>query len=181
MSQPFAVWLMPSHPCHLILKERISALSSEYRGPIFNPHCTLCSGQSDDLEAIIEKTKEASAKTAPLKVPTQGIGYRSEYFQTLFVALGFVKTLRDTHSLFIEALSLPANRAYMPHISLLYARMTLTQKSALAGCVGLPLDCVSLTSAAIVIPDNPEHDWQDVGSWQAVANFKFRKEDVEEK
>ncbi|MFW6254452.1 MAG: hypothetical protein ACOC41_05940 [Chitinivibrionales bacterium] len=173
MSQSFSIWLLPSAGSHRILKEKILTLSSEHRGPVFNPHCTLCSGSAIDMDSVIRQAAKTSAKIAPFRIPVERIGYKAEYFQTLFVLLRRVQKLRETRSAFIEALSLSPQKEYMPHISLLYSRMTLTQKSALAGSLSLPLEWVTVTSAAVVIPDNPENDWSDVASWRALAHFEF--------
>ncbi|MFW5775099.1 MAG: 2'-5' RNA ligase family protein [Chitinivibrionales bacterium] len=180
MPQPYAIWLLPSQPCHRILKEKITSLSSRYGAPVFNPHCTLCSASSNDMDSLVEQAAKISAKIEPFKIPVERIGYSTEYFQTLYVQLAQVEKLRATRAAFIQGLSLPAQNQYMPHISLLYARMTLTQKSALAATIRLPLEWVTITSAAVVIPDNPEGDWKDIQSWNALAHFPFeaKKEDA---
>ena len=62
------LWLMPDKETYLKIGQLIAELSSVHNTPSFEPHVTLISGITDDLETALKKTKKLAKENAATRM-----------------------------------------------------------------------------------------------------------------
>lgn len=126
----FSLWLEPDEETGQVFDVLIKKLAEAHKGDSFAPHITLLS-MLDWSEERAEVAQDLLAtlveRFRPFTLEFTGIGFRDTYFQSLFLpvvpAQPLVALRRMTATLFEQ----PAH-PYMPHASLYYGDLSVTQK-----------------------------------------------------
>ena len=168
-----AFWLLPAEEETRLLEEIISQLANTFHTPVFQPHLTLAtipSAQIDNPAAFLE---QLSAKTPELTLEYSGTPIASDrYNQALILpcdlAPGLAAIVRSLH----RQHHVPDD--YLPHVSLLYAN--LDQKTGQRLCQEIRLVKKTLhfnkISAIKIGPETTSAE--DVMSWQVLATSRLR-------
>jgi 2'-5' RNA ligase len=134
----YAIWLMPTGEAYTRLSGLIGDLSSQYGGPIFEPHITLLGGLSGSPELMGEKTVQLANSFPRFSVHLTTPGYQDFYFRCLYMQVELSSELkhlyREAQRIFDHSESQP----FMPHVSLLYGTFPSHEKATMAS--GLPQD-----------------------------------------
>ena len=125
------LWLMPDKETYLKIGQLIAELSSVHNTPSFEPHVTLISGITDDLETALKKTKKLAKENSPLNASLIGVEYLEYFYRCLFFKTDDsdeIYRLRDeAESLFEHSTVNP----FIPHISFLYGSLPVFKKEAI--------------------------------------------------
>ena len=135
----FSVWLMPAKPTEHELAALIADARGRYGGPDFVPHVTVIGGVCARrwiVEAAAERI--ASAMTT-LDFQVAGPAQGDEYYRCCFLRLAEHRPLADARQEAISTFRLSPTDPYEPHVSILYGRVSLTDRQAWVATVDLKL------------------------------------------
>lgn len=128
---PCSLWLLPALPVQSELARRIENLGLRLSTPRFEPHMTL-TAPVDLLEGeIIAAAREIAASLAPLTIRFDGIGQTDAYFRCLFLRAEKRRDLLAAHEHACAQLGRAPEADFMPHLSLVYGKLTQETKAAL--------------------------------------------------
>ncbi len=169
--QPFAVWLVPQKDQSAYLSGVIHYLCEEHKADPFEPHCTVVSGITKDVPALITETERVLPKLQPVTLEVQKIACGNTLFKTLYVQF------RENHLLLqmfknLQA-AIPENHtdSFSPHASLLYKEIPLEKRVTIAANLEIPLQETHFDSVKIIVPRN--NRWHDISSWETVFEKKL--------
>jgi len=141
-------------------------LSARLGAPEFLPHVTLlgrCVGERGEL---IRQSAQVATSLRPFAIRLEGIDFRDEYFRSLFVHAALTEPLRKAHRAACQAFDRRRERAFMPHLSLLYGNFPQSLKEGLIAELGPRLD-VQFKARSLHLyrtQGKPRH-------WRQVAKF----------
>lgn len=165
---PYYLWLKPDHAGYQQFAELINSLSQRFGTPRFEPHITLLSRLLGTEAQLTPLILQLTTHRTPFTVRCAGIRFTDDYFRCLFVS---VKSDSALSSLYRDAKSVIPNqddRAFQPHISLMYGDISVAEKQAIAAELGewnsveFRIAGVSLYSAI----GGPEE-------WRQIREFSF--------
>ena len=110
------------------LQEIVNELASAYQAPVFYPHCTLYSPtdlETHELDKILEKAGE---KVGSLYVSMDKLDHTTNIWKTVFIELEKSLELADLQHSLVSLIPDPKPYEFLPHISLIYKKMTSVQK-----------------------------------------------------
>jgi 2'-5' RNA ligase len=173
INQAFAIWLVPEKKQARYLSGVISYLSQEHKGPCFEPHCTIASGVTATIMPIIDSVAKICLNTYPVTLTIDRIDSDEQFFMTLFLALRSAPTLVSLRAGCLAAFRENNTKPFFPHVSLLYAKMPLSQKKALAESLDIPLASIVFDTIKIISPENRTRGWFDITSWKTLFEMKL--------
>lgn len=160
----FAFWLLPAKP--QAWQARIQRLAAEYGQVPFQPHVTLLSGSTADVDGLRDAAVEAVRGFPEFHWPLAGIDYGDTYFQCVFArfqlggpAEELIKRLRKKTGHGERA------RLQCPHLSLVYGDLSTTARAAIAAAEPAAPDDVLFDRIAAVHPSGP-NGWRDIDLWE---------------
>ena len=161
------LWLMPDKETYLKIGQLIAELSSVHNTPSFEPHVTLISGITDDLETALKKTKKLAKENSPLSASLIGVEYLEYFYRCLFFKTDDsdeIYRLRDeAESLFEHSTVNP----FIPHISFLYGSLPVFKKEAIIAELGERiLGGFSLQSLRLVRTELGPENWELLGEFE---------------
>jgi len=161
------LWLMPDKETYLKIGQLIAELSSVHNTPSFEPHVTLISGITDDLETALKKTKKLAKENSPLNASLIGVEYLEYFYRCLFFKTDDsdeIYRLRDeAESLFEHSTVNP----FIPHISFLYGSLPVFKKEAIIAELGERiLGGFSLQSLRLVKTELGPENWELLGEFE---------------
>jgi 2'-5' RNA ligase len=161
------LWLMPDKETYLKIGQLIAELSSVHNTPSFEPHVTLISGITDDLETALKKTKKLAKENSPLNASLIGVEYLEYFYRCLFFKTDDsdeIYRLRDeAESLFEHSTVNP----FIPHISFLYGSLPVFKKEAIIAELGERiLGGFSLQSLRLVRTELGPENWELLGEFE---------------
>ena len=136
-------------------------------GPDFDVHLTLSGpinyNESDDRKIFLKLIK----KFSKLKLKLSGIGYRDNYFQSLFLE---VENSFELNSLkkFIEEKTGFASKEYFPHVSLFYGSANVDLKNSFCEELVIPNEIYLEKISLVKIHKNIEQ-------WETFETFYLKK------
>lgn len=171
--QRFSVFLTPAKEDFIYAESLIQRLSSEYDAAPFEPHVTVFSGDLDDPEALMSLLLRLTRGVKPFCLRVKGIGCSEEYFRTLFVEFEESPALQDIYRAVREGVQKESGYRLVPHMSLLYKEMPLTQKEALAKRVSFDREEVLFDCLKLVTPENRLEGWRDTACWKSLLRVSL--------
>ena len=166
--QRHSLWLMPEGVTRRRLTGILHELSRRYRGPEFLPHVTLLGSLQIDRDILIKKSRRVAAALHPFTIKLKNVGMTRQYFRDLFVHAGPHETLHEAHWRASRILAVPADSAFMPHLSLLYGAHSERLKERIAGEMRLPAQ-FRVRNLYLFETQGP------VRSWHEVARFPLSR------
>ena len=130
----YSIWLMPAGNIKDQLKNTIYSLSTDFGGPIFEPHITLVSSFVGNEEDLIQKTEIISKKIKPFKIFFDRIAYLDNFFCSLFLMVKVNIELELARNIACDELNWNDNH-YMPHLSLIYGNYSKKEKEKMISTV----------------------------------------------
>ena len=155
----FVIWLLFDAEDDQYLSDIIRNLSDKYNSEVFIPHITVYGLVDIDFEildnVVLENTKEIKS----FFVTKNKINFSDNFWKTLFIELKqnqnlyYVNEILDTH------LKLFSNFEFLPHISLLYTKLTTEEKSILSTSINVKKNFLISKIAILKFSENI-HDWK---------------------
>ena len=159
MSKNFSIWLMPAKDDTKYLHGIISQLSREYNSDYFSPHITLYSPLRNHHRYIEERVEKLSKNLLPVDVKVTNIKYTNNFWKTLFFDIKTSPELIEIHRALLNYLPNKSTNQFLPHISLIYKKLSLEQKTKIMKKI---ISKKSFTMNKIAIVQTGE----DVNSWK---------------
>ena len=130
----YSIWLMPEGNVKDQLKYAIYSLSTDFGGPIFEPHITLVSSVLGSEKELVQKTEIISKKIKPFEISFGDIEYSDNFFRSLFLKIKVNTKLKTARDIACKELNWNEND-YMPHLSLVYGDYNRKEKEQMISTV----------------------------------------------
>lgn len=168
-SHDFSVWLIPQQKDNLYLQTLVSTLAVQYNTPTFRPHFTLYFGKTDSLDSVkkvIKRLVTSMGKNAkPIELTINGMDVTPDKFKSLYL------TFEPEPELFAWSKQLGTaasqdNYIFVPHLSLLYKDMPLSEKRHIKEQIEptIRLSSVTFDQIELIREDDPDN----VNRWVSV-------------
>lgn len=118
-----SLWLIPDEEWHRLLSRVIAHLSQQYNTPCFEPHLTLLSGIAMEHEDAANRTAQLAPQLGAFEIIVRRLSYRDEFFMALFMQIERTPPLMDAYRMACATFDREPDRAFLPHISLVYGNL----------------------------------------------------------
>lgn len=164
----YTLWLMPDQTTYEKLSQLIVDLSTIHETPTFEPHVTLLSGITDDLELAIQKAKELANSLTPISATLTKIEFLELYYRCLFFCTNESSELMEARSLAEQIFEHTQITPFIPHVSFLYGSLPVFQKEAIIANLGdnFFIDFRMPKLRLVKTLRSPEH-------WELIAEFEL--------
>ncbi|MGQ9500531.1 MAG: 2'-5' RNA ligase family protein [Anaerolineae bacterium] len=182
-----SLWLIPDNEWHHLLSRIIARLSQQYNTPRFEPHLTLLSGIAIDHQNAIHHAAQLATQLGlgAFEIVMKRLSHRDEFFRALFLEAVRTPRLMDAHQMASTLFDQEPNRAFLPHISLMYGNLPATVKEEiidqLASELKLPLSFrVSRVDLVVASSRLPPSSWYRIASYmlgeEAAQSSRFTED-----
>jgi 2'-5' RNA ligase len=166
-TRSYALWLIPDGEVRRRLAQTIRQLSREYSTPVFAPHITLASGIVAPAQEVAAKSAQLAKSLRPLRLRLTRLDFRDEYFRCLFVKVARTSPLVRAHQKAKEVFGLRGQRAFLPHVSLVYGDLSIGVKRNIALSLGRRFNLeFEVRRMDVVAIQGPPSRWRRVKSLQ---------------
>jgi hypothetical protein len=163
----YSLWILPPAKISNILASIIKKLSQKYKSPIFEPHLTLLDGFSATKEEALSGTKKLFSLMKLFSLSFGEVSFSTTYGQCVFVRIKSNAFLMD-YNLLAKKIFKIENSIFMPHMSLLYAHLSMKNREKLATEIKIPtLSFISERLAVTLSTNNPQ-------DWKPLTEYSFR-------
>ncbi len=128
----FSLWLMPDGESLGRLTTVVGRLAARLGTPAFAPHVTLLAGLAGEEADLVARAEALATRLARLGVELAEVEGRDEYFRCLYVRAEPAASLRARHGRAAAAFGVPPDRDFLPHLSLVYGRLSADEKQRIA-------------------------------------------------
>jgi 2'-5' RNA ligase len=163
-----AYWLIPTEPARSYFRSLINDLAQRYNAPRFEPHVTVHVGL-DCTDSIEEVLSKAARRRERIVLQTRQVGASSEFIKTLFVQFAVTAQLQRLNESIRAAAQDSSDYQLIPHLSLLYKRMSNQDRCLLTHSIEVPFPEVMFGSLKAVRCISPTKSRADVEAWRVVA------------
>ena len=123
-----SIWLTPDKEDSAYLQDIVNELASEYRTPVFSPHCTLYSPTDLEVHELDKILEKAGEKVGSLYVTMDKLDHTTNIWKTVFIELEKSLELSNLQHSLVSLIPDPKPYEFLPHISLIYKKMPGKQK-----------------------------------------------------
>jgi len=166
-------WLLPADAARAHFRTAIRDLARRFDAPIFEPHLTLYTTDSEreDARGLLE---QCLADQGPLRLRISGIGHSQQFTKTLFVQFEPDQRVTALNAKF-QAASLTHRRNEInPHLSLLYKKMASSTQAEVAASLRIPFSEVEFDAVKAIISPAPIKSRREIEAWRVVAEKELR-------
>lgn len=171
--KPFAYWLVPEKETCQKLAQIINSLAKQTQSPPFEPHLTLYFGAYTSHNTVQNIAQELSQATSPIALQVAGIKKTPAIFKSLFIQFLADNNLFDMVNHIEQHLNPPENFHLDPHLSLMYADLSDSQKQTMIDNLTVNLATIVFDSLKLVTPNPVTQDWGDIVGWQIEGEWKL--------
>lgn len=115
------------------LLENISTLAQKYNSPVFQPHCTLIGKTDVSLPRLKSAIINLMNYYKPIIVHPIIISYTDNLWRALYIVLKEKQVLTNWHKHLCDSLSINYDKDFLPHISLMYNSVSVSEKKKISG------------------------------------------------
>jgi 2'-5' RNA ligase len=156
-----SLWLSPGGEEAAAMATLIGEMSGRFGTPRFEPHLTLLGGLGTPEDEAGEKALRLAGRLRPVPMPLREVTGEPAFFRCLYAAVEAGPELESARA---EALALFApepERAFRPHLSLVYGRLAPEAKAELARALRprLPGAILARHLDLVRTQGPPEHWW----------------------
>ena len=155
----FAVWFLFGKEDTRYLENIIKDLAAQYNSPFFMPHLTVYGLVDINLETLDNLILESIKDIKPFLVEKYSISYSDDFWKTLFIEIKQNLHLNRVNEKLKNGLSKFSNYEFLPHISVIYKKMTENEQKFIAQNINVKNDFLV---SKIVIHEfsNNVEDWK---------------------
>jgi 2'-5' RNA ligase len=159
----YHLWLKPSGAPHDLLAGAIRELARKLGAPVFAPHVTLLGHLEGKEDEHRRRTELLARELRPFPIVLAEAAHGDAYFQCLFLRVQQSSAVVDAHARACRVFRRP-ERAYLPHLSLVYGVYPEARKRAIIA--GLPAELrTSFAASAVSLikaeSEDPK-DWREI-------------------
>ena len=164
----YSIWLMPEGNIKYQLENAIYSLSTDFGGPIFEPHITLVSSFLGSKKELMQKTEIISKKIKPFEIFFGGIAYLDKFFRSLFLQVKVSKELKTARKIACKNMNWQ-DKHYLPHLSLAYGNYGLGEKEKMISTLNSIPDRFLVNKIYLAYNDEIKL------KWKIIHGFKLRE------
>jgi len=155
----FAVWFLFGKEDTRYLENIIKDLAAQHNSPFFMPHLTVYGLVDINLETLDNLILESIKDIKPFLVEKYSISYSDDFWKTLFIEIKQNLHLNRVNEKLKNGLSKFSNYEFLPHISVIYKKMTENEQEFIAQNINVKNDFLV---SKIVIHEfsNNVEDWK---------------------
>lgn len=163
-----SLWLRPTGPALDRLQELIRQLTARFGGPWPTPHVALLDGIELSSQGAEAKLAELAARLQPVLIRLGPLEGRNEHLRCFYAVVDRSQELLEAHQAALAVFEHRADKAFEPHLALLYGQVDAPTKQRLARELGgkLPLSFVAtslhLVNASSAVPVSRWHTLHEV-------------------
>jgi hypothetical protein len=171
MATLFSYWLLPAAPEGAALQAQIASLAARYDAVAFEPHVTLYTGPSDDVE--VAATLDFLRRSfRPLTLVPFVVAQSPRLTKTLYIRLELTSELAALAAAIKGKARQPSTSVLDdPHISLLYQRIDEAERARLAAEIALPARFAG-GGIAVIETEIPIDNLEQIRNWRFVGRFR---------
>ncbi len=163
------LWLLPPDEVRERFARLINDLAEANDTPVFDPHITLLEGLDGEEDLLRAHAQDLAAELRPLELRLTETDYLDEFHRALFIRVEPVPALLAARAAAQKRFATMNKREFMPHMSLLYGKLTVPVKESLLDGIGrqfdLPFRVNDMLLVAIAGPQP--------GDWRYVERFRL--------
>lgn len=165
-------WLMPVAEDSDRLDELIGRLAEGFAGPIFAPHLTVYSGPAADSDDPVLILERALGPGGEIVLGCTGLSFSDKFTKTCFLTFASTPRLSRLSEAIRQNLGHPEKYDLKPHLSLLYAKLSGSERQGIREMVELP-EAVRFDSLVAMATSARINSAEDVMSWRILASHKL--------
>ena len=163
----YSIWVMPEGNIKDQLKNTIYSLSTDFGGPVFEPHITLVSSFVGNEKDLMQKTEIMSKKIKPFEIFFDRIAYLDNFFRSLFLTVKVNIGLELARDIACKELNWNDND-YMPHLSLTYGDYSKKEKEKMISTVDNVPDGFLVDSIFFAYNDEINLKWKIIQAFHLI-------------
>ena len=136
----FAVWLLFGKEDTRYLENIIKDLAAQHNSPFFMPHLTVYGLVDINLETLDNLILESIKDIKPFLVEKYSISYSDDFWKTLFIEIKQNLHLNSINEKLKNGLSKFSDYEFLPHISIVYKKMTENEQKFIAQNINVKND-----------------------------------------
>lgn len=165
-------WLLPTEECRAEWMPVIEDLAGRYDGPLFEPHVTIYVTYLSPEDEPARLVETVAGKSAPFSLACTGMDFTDRFTQTCFLTFELNDTLEALTGAFLCGSTIPDDYALMPHMSLLYGRLSDTERKEIRSTIKLP-EKMRFDGIRAVYADRSTQSKEDVAAWRSICAAGF--------
>ncbi len=165
----FTLWLTPQEPLRSLLRSTILQLAAQLDAVEFEPHVTVFSGPSTDIEARAV-ARRIAAQFSPIELTAECLDHSESYTKTLFLQFRNSALLRQIFETTAAHYSSPSNYTLNPHLSLIYKRLNEDCRRRLCATLHVPMGNHGFDRVRMIETELPIEDDGPVRRWRVVCD-----------
>jgi hypothetical protein len=171
-----AFWLIPAEEETRLLEGIIHRLANQFHTPAFQPHLTLTTIPSDQIDNPETLLEHLAAKTTALALECSGTPIAGErYNQALILPYKLSAELTTIVSSLHPQHRVPPD--YLPHVSLLYDNLDQESGLNLSREIQLERSTFHFNRISVIKIGPKTTSADDVLSWQTIATSRLREKE----
>ncbi len=143
------------------LSEIIIKLAKKYKGPVFQPHCTLVGKTDISVPRLKSAIINLMSNYKPIEVHPIKVEYTDNIWRALYIELEEKQILTKWHENICDLLSINYSKDLLPHISLMYNTVSLKEKERISSKIQLQ-SVYKICSIQIVDCNEKVVEWKPV-------------------
>ena len=166
----FTLWLTPREPLRSLLRSTIRQLAARFDAVEFEPHVTVFSAPSTDIEALAV-ARRIAAQFSPIELTADCLDHSESYTKTLFVQFRNSALLRQIFDTAAAQYSRPSNYILNPHLSLIYKKLsTARRRRKLCATLHVPMGSYGFDRVRMIETELPIEDDGPMRRWRVICD-----------
>jgi len=165
----FTLWLTPREPLRSVLRSGIRQLAARLDAVEFEPHVTVFSAPSTDIEALAV-ARRIAAQFSPIELTADCLDHSEAYTKTLFMQFRNSTLLRQIFDTAATQYSRPSNYILNPHLSLIYKRLNEDCRRTLCATLQVPMGSHRFDRVRMIETELPIEDDGPVRRWRVICD-----------
>jgi putative hydrolase of the HAD superfamily len=165
----YTLWLTPREPLRSQLRSTIRQLAARLDSVEFEPHVTVFSGPSTDIEAHAA-ARRIAAQFSPIELIADRLDHSESYTKTLFVQFRNSDLLERVLETAAALYSGPPNYILSPHLSLIYKKLNADHRRTLCETLDAPMGGYGFDRARMIETELPIDDDGPIRRWRVVCD-----------
>jgi hypothetical protein len=164
-------WLLPPKTIQDLYQPIIDSLSQKLKTPKFEPHIsiTIAVSLKGEDKSILQMVEKAVKNIRPIPVEFSEVSVSTTYFQCVFARVKPSLEIFQAYQLVKSSLRHADPSMYVPHMSLVYGNLDLSQRFEIAKSIKLPATKFLADRIGVVNADS-----LDPKTWKRVAEFELK-------
>ena len=165
LANSYYFWLVPQKKIFIAFQKIINQLSLKYSTPSFEPHVTIVSGLSGDECLLLKKIDAFADNQKIISTHIRTLDYQEGFFKALFINIQKTPELIQLNKDASAYLNPFGQTEYLPHLSLLYGKITIKEKNEIISQLTLPFKALQFDKLKLIKGNSDVKKWCVIKTW----------------